>query len=58
MSETQPMQQDSFEKARAAFFAKVSVASKPSAPQAGAMTPRNEPARETAAQPTAATATR
>jgi hypothetical protein len=57
MSQTQPMQEDSFEKARAAFFGKVRVESKPSAPQAGAMTPSNETVRETAAQTTTAMAT-
>jgi hypothetical protein len=42
------MPQDSFEKARSAFFGTVTASSNPNAPASGAITPRNEPPRETA----------
>jgi len=54
MSQTRPVQEDSFEKARAAFFGKVGVTSKPSAPQASSMVPPTEPVRETSGQLAAA----
>jgi hypothetical protein len=57
---TQPtaMKQDSFEKARMAFFGKVTATSSQKAPEAAAMAPPNEPAREAAAQMTEAVASR
>jgi hypothetical protein len=54
MSQIRPVQEDSFEKARAAFFGKVSVTSKPSAPQASPMVPQPESVRETSGQLAAA----
>jgi hypothetical protein len=50
MKQTNAMQQDSFEKARSAFFGKASVTSDQNSPAAGAMTPRNEAAQAPAAQ--------
>ena len=50
MSQTRPVQQDSFEKARAAFFGKAIVTSTPSAPQVATMAPQTEPVRETSGQ--------
>jgi|HubBroStandDraft_2_1064218.scaffolds.fasta_scaffold624113_1 hypothetical protein len=52
MSQTTVVTQDSFEKARMAFFGNVIATSSQNAMEAGAMVPRNEPARETAAQMT------
>ena len=56
MSQTNPVQQDSFEKARAAFFGKTIVTSSPSAPAGGTMVPQTEPARESSGQLAAAAA--
>jgi hypothetical protein len=58
MSQTIAMPQDSFEKARAAFFGKSNAKSNQNAPAAEAMAPRNEPACETAAQLPVASAAR
>jgi hypothetical protein len=58
MNQTTAMPQDSFEKARAAFFGKSNATSNQNAPAADAMTPRNEPVRETAAQLPVASAAR
>lgn len=44
------MPEDSFEKARSAFFGKANAKSNQNAPEADAMTPRNEASKETAAQ--------
>jgi len=44
------MPEDSFEKARAAFFGNVKATSSQTAPVVGAQTPRNEPIRESAGQ--------
>jgi len=56
MKQTSVMQQDSFEKARSAFFGKANAASSQNAPAASAMTPRNEAVQEPAAQLTGALA--
>jgi hypothetical protein len=54
MSQTSQVQQDSFEKARAAFFGKTIVTSSPSAPGSSTMAPQTEPVRESSAQLAAA----
>jgi hypothetical protein len=56
MKQTNGMPEDSFEKARSAFFGTVTSTSNPNVPASGAITPRNEPPRETAAQFTQAMA--
>jgi hypothetical protein len=56
MKQTTAMTQDSFEKARSAFFGNVKKTSSPSAPATGEMTPQSEPARETAGPLTGTTA--
>jgi len=56
MNQPNAMPQDSFEKARSAFFGKANVTSNQNAPAASAMTPRNEAAQEPAAQLTGALA--
>jgi hypothetical protein len=48
MSQTNAITEDSFEKARSAFFGKVPATPNQTAPAAGAMVPRNEPVRESA----------
>jgi len=50
MKQTKAMPEDSFEKARAAFFGNVKATSSQTAPVVGAQTPRNEPIRESAGQ--------
>jgi hypothetical protein len=50
MSQNTAMPEDSFEKARSAFFGKSNAKSNQNAPAADAMTPRNEAAQATAAQ--------
>jgi hypothetical protein len=50
MNQPNAMPQDSFEKARSAFFGKANATSNQNAPAAGAMTLRNEGAQEPAAQ--------
>ncbi len=50
MSENTAMPEDSFEKARSAFFGKSNAQSDQNASEAAAMTPRNEAAQDTAAQ--------
>jgi hypothetical protein len=54
MKQTNAMTEDSFEKARSAFFGTVAATSNQNAPASGAMTPHNEPPRETAGQLTQA----
>jgi hypothetical protein len=54
MKQTNAKSEDSFEKARSAFFGTVAATSDQSAPASGAMTPRSEPPRETAGQLTQA----
>lgn len=50
MKQTTAMTQDSFEKARSAFFGKAIPTSNQNAPAAAAMTPRNEAAQVPAAK--------
>ena len=50
MKQTKVMPEDSFEKARAAFFGNAKATSSQTAPAAGAQTPRNEPIRENVGQ--------
>jgi hypothetical protein len=50
MNQNTAMPEDSFEKARSAFFGKSNAKSNQNAPEADAMTPRNEASKETAAQ--------
>jgi len=50
MKQTKVMPEDSFEKARAAFFGNVKATSSQTAPAAGVTTPRIEPIRESAGQ--------
>jgi hypothetical protein len=56
MKKTSAKTEDSFEKARSAFFGTAAATSNQNAPASGAMTPRNEPPRENAAQMTQAIA--
>jgi hypothetical protein len=56
MNQPTARKEDSFERARAAFFGKVTVKSSPSAPATGTMAPQNEPPRETSSQLTAVAA--
>jgi hypothetical protein len=58
MNQTTAMPEDSFEKARSAFFGKSNAKSNQNAPEAGTMTPRNEAAQDTAAQLPGAAAAR
>jgi hypothetical protein len=50
MKQSKIMPEDSFEKARAAFFGNTKPISTQTAPATGAQTPRNEPIRESAGQ--------
>jgi hypothetical protein len=56
MKQTNGMPEDSFEKARSAFFGTVTATPNQNAPASGATTPRNEPPRETSGQLTQAMA--
>jgi hypothetical protein len=50
MNQTTAIPEDSFEKARSAFFGKSNAQSNQSSPEAGAMTARNEAAQDNATQ--------
>jgi hypothetical protein len=58
MKQTKTVTEDSFEKARAAFFGKVKATPSQNLPNAVAMAPSNDSARESAGQLTTAMAAR